>query len=892
LLLLAVGLWPASAYGQSPSRPLQASDLLGIEEIQEVTLSPTGRNVAYTLRRVVPGPEGAITDRTRLYVTPSHGQDTPHLLTRSRRDASQPAWHPNGGRLAFVQPVDGTPQVFILSLSGGEAYQLTDTPYGATHPSWSPSGDHLLFASVLPKSAVQKRSGRRPSTDRPGRTPQDTIRRVPPDTILVLRHARNLEPIDTLALGPNGIRPPDDSARMLRTPEGLSVPDNLRPLSVDSLRTLPPDRLQTIFERLRVLPDTMLVAASPDTAATPDGDLLQMRRWLDQRPRDAGTQVFTRLAPSGTQAPYSDPGDSPDNHGMNRASTYRHYFFVDVPEGITSGTPPRPSARPVTRGYRSYHDAEWLPTGTQIVVSAPPSAPNPPRRLQDRNLYVVDLNPYGIQQLLDIEGQVLTDPHVTEDGTTLAFQARDRSTRSYAHAKIGLFELDGRSDPQLITAEFDRDVSSLRWSPDGWYLYATAPAKGGHPLYRFAPFARSDTSAEQRRTSLEDDYSTSRDTFALDSSMVRTPPYRQVLADTRTVQGFDVTDSKAVYAAAGPQNPSELYTNTISFERERPLSSHNAGWVSDRSLATTESVTARHEGVLVEGRLTKPLALSDSLRYPLVVLPRGGPVPLQSSAPVLSWFERHYLAGQGYGVLEVWPRGSAGYGDTFRRRNFQNWGPGPGGDVLAITDSVVARDWIDPKQQGLAGRSYGGYLTAWLLGHTDRFRAAVTESGVYDLSTFFGDGRPWPLIPEQFGGFPWESTAAPPPDLFIQPSSFPLFSAGLLPKMDTTMAPGPALRKNAPMTYAHRIETPLLLLHGEADHHVGPSQAKMLFRRLQILNRPVEYVQYSGVGHDFWKSAQPTQRLDRLVRLHEFFGRYMQPSGRLPGRTSAASRTK
>ena len=891
-LLLAVGgLLPIPTHGQSPP-PLRAGDLLDVREIQEVTLSPSGRNVSYTLRRVVTAPDGEATDRTQLYVTPSHGRGAPRLLTRSQRGASQPVWHPDGGQLAFVRPVNGTPQVFVLSLSGGEAYQLTDTPYGATNPKWSPSGNRLLFSSSIPEPVIRKRSGRQPPAERPGRTVRDTIRRAPPDTVLVLRHTRTLDPVDTLALDPDGLRPSADTSRTLRTPEDPSVPDRLRSVPVDSLRSFSPDSLRALFSRLQVLPDTTLMPVAPDTDASPDGDLLQQRRWLDQNHRSTGTNVFTRLDPNNAQATPSLPSGALGKHGLNPTSTYRHYFLVDVPEGITSGTPPRPTARPVTRGYRSYHGATWMPGGTQVVVSAPPPTTEAPRRLQDRNLYVVDLQPYRLTQLLDIKGYVLTDPHVTSDGTTLAFQAQDQSTRSYAHAEIGLFELDGRSNPQLITSGFDHDVSSLRWSPDGWYLYATAPAKDGRPLYRFAPFAQEDTSTARRRTSLEDDYATSRDTFALDSSMVRTATYRQVLDEARTVQSFDVTDSKAIYAAAGPQNPSELYTNTISFRSERRLSSHNAGWVSNRALAPTERLTARNGDVVVEGRLTKPVSRVDSDQYPLVVLPRGGPAPLQSMAPILSWFERHYLAGQGYGVLEVWPRGSAGFGETFRRRNFQDWGPGPGSDVLAIADSVVARSWIDPTQQGIAGRAYGGYLTAWLVSQTDRFRAAIAQSGVYDLSTFFEDGDLWPLIPEQFGGFPWEPASPPPPDLFIQPASSPILSAGVLPEMDTTTAPRSALRKNTPMTYAHRIETPLLLVHGDADHQTGSSQAEMLFRQLQILERPVEYVQYSDAGHNFWQSARPAQRVDRLVRLHEFLARYLDPGTRRVPSGPKAGRTK
>lgn len=859
------------AHAQSSSRPLQASDVLNVREIRDVSLSPSGRNIAYTARQAVTGLNGSVTDQTRLYVAPSHGRGSPHLLTRSGLEVSHPAWHPDGEQIAFVRPVAGTPQVFVLSLSGGEAYQLTDLPSGATHPQWSPSGDRLLFASAVPESDVRARSDRLPPIERPGRTPGDTVRRVPPDTILVLRHERTLNPVDTLAYGPEGqLRLPSDTARTLRSPGGSSVPDSLLALPLDSLRTLTPDSLQTVFRRLRLLPDTTLVPVPPDTAATPDGDLLQMRRWLDQRRKRGDVQIFTR---SGSQ----------EGSGVSPTSTYRHYYLVDVPNDIYSGVPARPPARPVTRGYRSYHGAVWMPGGSQIVVSAPPPLPDTTTRHPDRDLYVVDLYPYRIQRLLDVEGLTLTDPRITSDGTTLAFRAQNSSTGSYTQADIGLFELDGRSAPQIITANFDHDVSSVRWSPDGWYLYATAPTAMGTPLYRFAPFARTDTTSPGRqRTSLADDYETSRDTFALDSLRVRTAVHNRMLAETRTVQAYDVTDSKAIYAAGSPQTPSEIYSNTISFNNERRLSSLNADWVGDRSLATAEQVSARSGNVIINGRLTKPLTLVDSLRYPLVVAPRGGPPTLQSETSIPSWFERHFLAGRGFAVLEVWPRGSDGFGETFRRQNFQNWGPGPARDVLVLTDSVLARTWIDSTRQVVAGRSYGAYLTGWLVGHTDRFRAAVALNGAYDLPALFDAGTTGPLLAEQFGGYPWEPTATPPPGLLIRPGSAPLLSVGLLPPRDTTTAPRIALRRNSPLPYAHRIETPLLLMHGGSDARTGSTQSESLYRRLQILGRPVEYARYPNAGHNFWSSTLPEQRMDRVARLHEFLSRYTSTGAPVP----------
>jgi dipeptidyl aminopeptidase/acylaminoacyl peptidase len=676
------------------------------------------------------------------------------------------------------------------------------------------------------------------------------IRPVPADTLLVLRDARTLDPVDTLALRPQDPPLPGDS---LRVPRG---PDRLQVLATDSLRALSSDSLRSVFDTLRLRPDTTTVPVTSDTAATPDGDLLQRRRWLDQ---------------SHTGRPSVSAGTAFPNES---SASYQHYFAVAVPTTTHRDTPPVPTPHPVTRGYRSFSDAVWLPGGNQVVISGP--APLGQRDSSaTHNLYVTALDRPGLQRLLTIEGHTLKTPRVTSDGTTIAFRAQPVDTPTYAQTEIGLFSLDGRSDPQFITGDFDRDIRTLQWSPDGWYVYATAPSGTGRPLYRFSPFASPDTTADAGgRTdtpSLDTDRSASRDTFALDSTMVRAVPHERTTAASRRVRAVDVTDALAVYAAADARSPSELYSNTVSFGNERRLSRHNA-WLDNRRLASTTTLTVPHDSFSVPGRLTQPAPFPDSLRAPLVVLPRGGPDPLARPALAYAWFERHYLAAQGMAVVEVWPRGSVGQGSAYRRANYRDWGTGPFADVQAVADSVAARPSISGENRALAGHGYGASLTVWGLAHA-QYRAAVAQDGVYTLSSLLNHRATASLLPDQFGGGPWDG----PSSLALARDS--MLSDTVAVPSDTTLSPRMAIEQSAPVSHVNRIRTPLLLMQGASSAPVPGASAPTVYAQLRALNRPVEYARYASSG--------PAQRRDQLVRLYEFLARFLPTEPGLPSPTPA-----
>ncbi len=155
-------------------------------------------------------------------------------------------------------------------------------------------------------------------------------------------------------------------------------------------------------------------------------------------------------------------------------------------------------------------------------------------------------------------------------------------------------------------------------------------------------------------------------------------------------------------------------------------------------------------------------------------------------------------------------------------------------------------DWVDPDRLVVTGGSYAGYLTAWIVAHDHRFKAAVAQRGVYDMATFFGEGNAWRLVEWAMGGYPFDARYRE------------------------------VVRRNSPFTYVNRIRTPLLIMDADEDLRAGVQQSAMLYRGLKALARPVEYVRYPRAGHDLSRTGGPLQRMDRLNRIIEFFERYVE----------------
>jgi dipeptidyl aminopeptidase/acylaminoacyl peptidase len=208
------------------------------------------------------------------------------------------------------------------------------------------------------------------------------------------------------------------------------------------------------------------------------------------------------------------------------------------------------------------------------------------------------------------------------------------------------------------------------------------------------------------------------------------------------------------------------------------------------------------------------------------------------------WHEFQVLAGHGYVVFFCNPRGSNGYGQAFKDASHGCWGEADADDILTGVNGIVQRGYIDENRLAITGGSYGGYMTAWIIGHDKRFSAAVSQRGVYNLSSFYGVTDIPRFVEAEFDVAPWADVET--------------------------------LWKYSPIAYVEQIETPLLILHSDLDFRVPVSDGEQLFAALKRLKREVAFLRYPREGHELSRSGEPAHRIDRIKRIVDWFDRYTQ----------------
>lgn len=349
----------------------------------------------------------------------------------------------------------------------------------------------------------------------------------------------------------------------------------------------------------------------------------------------------------------------------------------------------------------------------------------------------------------------------------------------------------GGGEPVNLTADFDLDAGTPRWSPDGRHLYFTTQVGGEVHLFRVAASGG---------------------------------PVEQVTRGARRVNGvtFDRAFRRMAYTLGEFDRPSDLYVSDIDGGNERRLTDVNADFLAEVSLATTPSGSVRwtsYDGTEVEGFLMYPHGYdpASGARYPLIIMNHGGP---HAASGYGFNFKNSLFAANGYFVLLPNFRSSTGYGDDFKWATWGGWGNRDGEDVMSGIDHLVARLPIDGGRVGTTGHSYGGILSNWLITrYPDRFRAAVPGAGESNWTSNFALSDISRTKETEFFGAPWEPRAR-----------------------EIMIAQSPALNCGG-------VKAATLFVHGDVDYRVPLEGAIQLYTCLKKQRVPTRLIIYEGQAH-------------------------------------------
>jgi dipeptidyl aminopeptidase/acylaminoacyl peptidase len=527
-----------------------------------------------------------------------------------------------------------------------------------------------------------------------------------------------------------------------------------------------------------------------DAKPNPDGTLEEVRAYLHNNVLDKKARVINKL-------------NFQDEMNVNGDIGFVHFFVT--------GTKPGDVPAEVTHGFYSFASADFTPDGKELVISGDVDSLQNPDRSLENEIYIADADGSRLRKILGEEKMEYTPAAISPTGKWLAFEFSPVNQVTYS--KLAIMPLNG-TIKDMILIPFDRSKVNFVWSQDEKYLYFIVPGNGGFPLYQLN---------------------------------VKTRQVEQLSDFNSGIGSFDVKHNRLVYVKTEVANPFELYLADANGKNARRISSFNEPWVQNKQLSFPEKKTFTNDkGMTIEYWVMKPVNFEAGKKYPLLLEIHGGPSAMWGPGETSMWHEYQFFCSKGYGVVYCNPRGSGGYGEAFLRANINDWGKGPASDVLTALDKTIAEGWADTAKLVVTGGSYAGYLTAWIIAHDHRFKAACSQRGVYDLSTFFGEGNAWRLVPNYFGGYPWQAAAKE------------------------------NLQRESPITYVQNITTPYIIFHGDNDRRTGFVESEMLYRSLKVLGRPVEYVRHPNATHEITRSGDNRQRIDQMLRTWEFFERWIK----------------
>lgn len=421
----------------------------------------------------------------------------------------------------------------------------------------------------------------------------------------------------------------------------------------------------------------------------------------------------------------------------------------------------------------------------------------------DTNIYVVDVKKGKTRQITTNVGPDHS-PVFSPDGKWLAYRASYEYNYESENYRIHVVP-DGGGEARVLTATLDRNVRSIAWGPESRKVYFTSSSHGARNL-RYVELDGPDV-------------------------------FHDVTSGVNQISSFQVVANDSfVLHASTDVSPREIYALTAG---DRIQLTHEASefW-QDREVSPSEEIWLDTEdGDRIQGWLIKPIGYKAKKKVPLILVIHGGPHGMY--APSFR-FDYQLYASNGFAVLYTNPRGSDGYGQAFADAIHNDWHTLPFADVMAFVDHVIEIGVANPKKLGVTGGSYGGYLTNWIIGHTDRFAGAVSHAGLSNMVSFFGTTDEQFFAEKEMSGVPWRAR-----EIHLE---------------------------NSPLWAADEFSTPTMLLHGNDDWRVRPEQGVQLFIALQKAGVPSVYVNFPDEQHGI---RQPKHQVVRSRLVLEWFDHWL-----------------
>jgi dipeptidyl aminopeptidase/acylaminoacyl peptidase len=574
-------------------------------------------------------------------------------------------------------------------------------------------------------------------------------------------------------------------------------------------------------------PDGKLIAFSSDTSPE---DLAKLRK------KDApATKPDDKSAAAPAKPADADADRESDVRVITR-SVYRingggyldpkhpsHIWVANAPQSSEDSVTPKQ----LTRGKYSQDGVMWSKDSSHIYFLAN-QVDDPSYELPHEDVYSVAAAGGDPEKVVSVN----MGPRVVSlspDGKRLAFCASvNEPVHSYTQPDLWVMDLAADATPRNLTASYDYDVCSglggdqgtpragggdrVVWTTDGKALITTVAREGKANLVQFDAASGKPT---------------------------------EITRGNQAVERFRATDDgfKFVVLISTPTNIGDLFVVDRSGGQPRQITRINEKLFSQLNLTEPEEIWyTSFDGKKIQAWVQKPPDFDPAKKYPLILNIHGGP---HAAYGYIFDHEFQWMAAKGYVVLYPNPRGSTSYGQEFGNIIQYHYPGDDFKDLMLGVDEVVKRGYVDPKRLGVTGGSGGGLLTNWVVGHTDRFAAAVSQRDIASWSDWWYSADFTLYQPAWF--------KAPP---FLDPEDY---------------------KQRSPITYIQNVKTPLMVVLGEADYRTPPGAGgEEMFRALKFLKRPVIMVRFPGESHELSRSGQPWHRVERLEHIVGWFDEYLQ----------------